>query len=193
MGIEAIAYPHEAMHSSYILDKLNRVALHMGTELPSREELMEALFRVGAASIDEGRLSFTFAKLLSYPRLLRPLLELLYRELEGRQFNFLMGGDFEGALFASYLSLEKQIPQLAALNGKLLGEYFPGQRVILLMPLVEEPVTLLKLMELFIKEGLSTEALLTLIDLEDGMHTLLRQGGLAIHSVFTLSEFLKKG
>lgn len=181
------------MHSSYILDKLNRVALHMGTEIPPREEMILSLQRVGAVSEEEGSLSFSFGRLISYPHILRPLLEMLFRDLEVGGFNLIMGGTFEGALFASYLSLEKLIPQMALKeDGQFEGDFFAGQRVLLIFPVIDHPVVVLKMMERLQSEGVAIAALLTLVDLEEGIVELILKAGIPVHALFKASEFLKK-
>lgn len=181
------------MHSSYILDKLNRVALHMGTEVPTREEMIDSLKRIGVVLEEGGVLHFALGKLISNPHLLRPLLEMLFRDFDLTGFNLLMGGDFEGALFASYLSLEKLIPQIALRSdGKIEGDFFAGQRTLVIFPVIDNPIVILKLMERLISEGVTLHALITLIDLEEGILELARNAGVPVYSLFKASEFLEE-
>lgn len=178
----------------------------MSANQKSPEELIDILHKLGVVQFGEFRLKsgiisplyIDLRRTITYPLILRQLLELMWGQIENKQFDLICGVPLTAVVFSSYLSVAKGLPMILCrkevkdhgTKKKIEGEYFSGQRCLLVEDLITSGSSILETARPLEEEGLVIKDIILIIDRQQGGKQKLESLGYDVHSLFTLSEIL---
>ncbi|GEM_PF-3093227 len=141
---------------------------------------------------EEPPFQFDFSKLLTYPRLLQPFAEQLASLIVPMDADLIAGLAPTGVAIASYLSLAKGLPMVSVSHQipGVAGDYFAGQRLLIIDDTAYFKSSFLDLFEALAKEGVQLSRALFLVDLEEGAKQALKSMGVEMEALISMSELL---
>jgi uridine monophosphate synthetase len=194
------------MKEGYLIDKMNNVAFDMAPKISDPEEMIELLYKTGVVQFGEFKLKsgmmsplyIDLRKTITYPHVLKQLLEAMWNLIQTLNFDLICGVPLTAVVFSSYLSVSKGLPMILCrkevkdhgTKKKIEGEYFSGQSCLIIEDLITSGASVLETIEPLRSEGLVVEDIALLIDREQGGRQKLESLGYRVHSLFTLSEIL---
>uniref|UniRef100_G3SVN2 Uridine 5'-monophosphate synthase n=1 Tax=Loxodonta africana TaxID=9785 RepID=G3SVN2_LOXAF len=140
--------------------------------------------------------------IVSRPRLLSQVAEILFQTAQNAQINFdtVCGVPYTALPMATVICSTNQIPMLIRrketkdyVGTKRLveGAINPGETCLIIEDVVTSGSSILETVEVLQKEGLKVTDAIVLLDREQGGREMLATHGIRLHSVFTLSKMLE--
>ncbi len=173
---------------------------------PNTEELVEMLYKIGVVQFGEFKLKsgmmsplyIDLRKTITYPQVLKKLLEAMWSKMQSFKFDLICGVPLTAVVFSSYLSIAKGLPMILCrkeikdhgTKKKIEGEYFAGQQCLIIEDLITSGASILETAKPLEEEGLVVKDIVLLIDREQGGREKLESLGYCVHPLLTLSEIL---
>lgn len=137
-----------------------------------------------------------FRSLISYPSLLEEVTEKITYYSAPLNFELVCGVPYTALSLATCFSLMEDIPQILCrkepkaygTKQQIEGCFKVGQHCLLLEDVITTGSSVLKVAHLLGEAGLKVTDVITLVDREATGKETLKQAGINLHSLFTLSE-----
>lgn len=157
--------------------------------------------KFGSYTLKSGTISPIYIDLrviISDPKLLRQIGEVIWNKIEKTPCEFLCGVPYTALPIATGISLEHNIPMVMrrkevkkhGTRRTIEGIYQPGQRCVVIEDLVTSAQSVLETICSLESEGLKVTDVAVFIDREQGGRQRLRERGYTLHSVLTLPTLL---
>ncbi len=192
-------------------DRLNegrRKGVFQGMALPGRrEKMMKSLiqagcFQVGEFTLKSGEASpfyIDLRRVCAKPPLLAEVAKAYAELLKGLEFDRLAGIPLAALPLATALSLEVGVPLIyprmtpkAHGTGNLIeGEYFPGERVLLVDDLITTGKSKVEAIEILRRAGLVVKDLVVLLERGSQGPKDMKAAGITLHSYAHIQELLR--
>jgi len=174
--------------------------------MTARHSLVSSLFDIGIIKFGEFKLKsgvdspfyIDLRPLVSYPKLLNQLAELLWEKIEVMDSRFICGVPYSAISFASAVSVNYDKPMLTkrkerkkyGTKKQIEGDFVANDRVVLIEDVVSSGASLLETIEVCENEGLVVEGCVVVIDRQQGGVNVLREKGLKVEALFDVAELL---
>jgi uridine monophosphate synthetase len=134
--------------------------------------------------------------LVSYPHLLQQIADELWTLQEGLEYDLLCGVPYTALPLATALSLShgksmvmrRKEAKTYGTKKPLEGVYKAGQRCLIVEDLITSGASILETVDVLEKEGLQVTDAILVLDREQGAVENLRNRGINVHALFTMSE-----
>lgn len=135
---------------------------------------------------------------ISYPEIFRSVVELLAQELNGFEYDHIVGVPYAALPFASGIALGYQKSMLMArkelkdhgTRRAIEGIYTKGQCAVIIEDVITSGSSVLEIVDILKKEDVYVQDVVVFLDRQQGAREKLAAHGIRLHAVCTLSELL---
>lgn len=172
------------------------------------KDVIAALHAIGAVKFGEFKLKsgiispvyIDLRLIISYPKLLNDISELLYKKVSSLSFQCLCGVPYTAIPIATAISITHNVPMVlrrkepkAHGTGKMIeGVFEKGAKVLVVDDIVTSGISIFETINPLVDVGLVVQDVVVLIDREQGGRENIEGKGYRLHSLFTLKELLNK-
>lgn len=157
--------------------------------------------KFGSFTLKSGQISPIYVDLrliVSYPKLLKKISELLWKKIHHLQFKVLCGVPYAALPVATCISLTHDIPMILqrkevkehGTKRRIEGVFEKGWTCLVIEDVVTLGSSILETKAILNEEGLQVTDIAILIDRQQGGVQRLEKAGLKIHALLTLTEIL---
>lgn len=170
----------------------------------NKAELIKQLERISAIkygdfTLKSGQQSKIYVDLrgvISYPRLLQSMADLMWQEVQTHSPDLLCGVPYTALPIATALSLKHQIPMVMrrkeskqyGTKKMLEGVFTAGQNCLIIEDVITTGSSIIETAELLKAAGLVVSDVVVFVDRQQGATENLQQHGYRVHRVMNLSE-----
>jgi uridine monophosphate synthetase len=170
--------------------------------------LIEELHAIGAVKfghfiLKSGQTSPVYVdlrSLVSYPKLLEAVADQLWDKIGNLHFDLICGVPYTALPIATVLAYKHRLPMVMrrkeskdyGTKKRVEGVFEKGQKCLLIEDVVTTGSSILETIADLEQEGLEVTDVCALIDREQGGRDALGSHGYTFHTIFTLSEVLKR-
>lgn len=159
------------------------------------------VIKYGEFTLKSGEISpiyFDLRLMISHPKLLQTVGDLMWEKVEGLPFDLLCGVPYTALPMATAISLKHDIPMVmrrkeakAYGTKKLIeGDFQAPARCLIVEDVVTSGASILETVEPLKDVGLEVTDAVVFLDREQGGRERLEAAGIRLHSIITLSEAL---
>lgn len=159
-------------------------------------------FKVGDFTLKSGAKSPFYVDLrvtISYPKLLTEIGDLLYEKGKHLEKDLIVGVPYTALFFATILSIKGDIPMVMrrkekkeyGTKKKVEGVFEPNKKCLVVEDVVTSGLSILETIADIEESGLIVKDIVCIIDREAGAKKMLEEKGYRLHSLFTITSFLK--
>ncbi|NGX61801.1 MAG: Orotate phosphoribosyltransferase [Chlamydiae bacterium] len=165
------------------------------------------LYEIGAVKFGEFRLKsgilspiyIDFRLLVSYPKLLKRISELIWERVSALPFDRMCGVPYTALPIATALSIEKNIPMVmrrkeAKSYGtqKIIeGDFAKGENCLVIEDLITSGLSIFETLEPLEDVGLKVDDIVVILDRQQGGRAKVEQKGYRVHSLLTMQDLLR--
>jgi uridine monophosphate synthetase len=136
--------------------------------------------------------------IISYPRLLKEIASLLWKQIESLSFDLLCGVPYTALPIATAISIAHEIPMVMrrkeskdyGTKKMIEGAFQPGQTCLIVEDVISSGASILETLEPLQKEGLQITDAVVVLNREQGGEKRLKEKGIRLHGLFTISELV---
>ncbi len=138
-------------------------------------------------------------KVISHPKLLKAISDLMYKKTKHLQYDLLCGVPYTALPIATAISLHEHIPMILTrkeaknygTKKMVEGSFEKGQTCVIIEDIVTSGSSILKTIDLLHEEGLKVRHAVTFLDRDQGGFQKLKDQNIELHSVTTLPEAMQ--
>lgn len=169
-------------------------------------EIVLAMERIGTLKLGEFRLKsglispiyLDLRLIVSYPRLLKDVEELLWDQISTLSFDCICGVPYTALPFATAISLQRDIPMILrrkeakehGLKRMIEGQFSADDTCLVVEDLITSGSSILETIKPLEEVGLKVSDAVVLIDREQGGKARLASEGYTVHPVMKLNDIL---
>lgn len=170
------------------------------------EKIVLKLNEIGAVKFGEFKLKsgilspiyIDLRLLISYPKLLKEVVELFWQKIKGLKFDLIIGVPYTALPIATAISFQEEIPMIIrrkevkdyGTKKAIEGVFKKDQKCLIIDDLVTSGGSIFETIEPLEHEGLKVSDIIVLIDREQGGKKHLEEKGYQLHVLLTISEVL---
>ncbi len=172
----------------------------------SKDGIIEKLFTIGAIQEGEFKLKsginspiyIDMRRVISFPVLYQYVVDLMWQEATGKEFDHLGGVPIAALPYASGMAIlyqksmvmpRKDIKKYGTARA-VEGVYKQGDVVLVIEDIVTSGSSILETVDQLARQGLIVNDVIVFLDREQGAKELLAKKGITLHAVCTLSNVL---
>lgn len=169
-----------------------------------KKELIQSLTDIhvinfGEFTLRSGKLSPVYIDLrsiISYPKLLREVADVLWNAVKNLQATLLCGVPYTALPLATCISLDQNLPMVICrkevkdygTKKQVEGIFKKGQNCLVIEDVVTTAGSVIKTIDILEQQGLQVTDVVVLVDRQEGGRSALEEKGYRLHSVFTLND-----
>lgn len=172
-----------------------------------KENIIHALYQIGAIQFGEytlksGNITHVYVnlrKIISYPKLLRDISEVMWQTVAGIPFDVICGVPYTALPIATCISLDHDIPMVIRRKEKkdygtkqiIEGVYQPGQQCLIVEDVITKGQSIIETAKELEAIGLKVNPVVALVDRMQGGRKNLEDHHYNIKTIFTLPNILE--
>lgn len=137
--------------------------------------------------------------LISYPQLLKDVVELFWQKIKDLEFDLIIGVPYTALPIATAISLQENIPMIIrrkevkdyGTKKAIEGVFKQGQKCLIIDDLITSGGSIFETIEPLEQEGLKVSDIIILIDREQGGKKHIEEKGYKLHALLNISDALE--